>query len=144
MSADTKTSTAEIKITSTPSKPGGEPPSKTTKRTISEVSDASAEELTIIHQQLDHLTSDLKDTKTRVMNLISKDDVQTFISETINKVMGTIEKKMELLIENKIKEKTKTLEEKVNSLEFDKKNLTDRLIQAETDIDAQRVRLSEL
>ena len=73
----------------------------------------------LLNQQLEHLTSDLKDTKDRVMNLMSKDEVQNFISETINKVMSSVEKKVEKLIDNKIKEKTKTLEEKVEFLEFD-------------------------
>ena len=41
---ETKTSVCEIKVTSTPSKGGSEPPTKT-KRTISEVSESSAEEL---------------------------------------------------------------------------------------------------
>ena len=98
---ETKTSACEIKVTSTPSKGGSEPPTKT-KRTISEVSESSAEELTILNQQLEHLTSDLKDTKDRVMNLMSKDEVQNFISETINKVMSSVEKKIEKLIDSKI------------------------------------------
>ena len=130
-----KTSTCEIKVTSTPSKGGSEPPAKA-KRTISEVSESSAEELTILNQQLEHLTSDLKDTRDRVMNLMCKDEVQNFISETINKVMSSVEKKIEKLIDSKIKEKTKTLQEKVESLEFDKKNLTDSLTKAESNIES--------
>ena len=140
---ETKTSACEIKVTSTPSKGGSEPPTKT-KRTISEVSESSAEELTILNQQLEHLTSDLKDTKDRVMNLMSKDEVQNFISETINKVMSSVEKKIEKLIDSKIKEKRKTLEEKVESLELDKKNLTDRLTKAESNIESQTERVLEL
>ena len=80
-----KTSTCQIQVTSTPQGKGGSKPPAKSKRTISEVSESSAEELTIMNQQLEHLTSDLKDTKERVMNLMSKDEVQDFITKTIKK-----------------------------------------------------------
>ena len=55
-----------------------------------------------------------------------------------------MEKKIEELIDEKIKEKTKKLEDKVELLEFDNKNLTDRLTQAETNLESQKDRISEL
>ena len=67
---ETKASTSAFKVASTPQGKGvSEPPPKS-KWTISEVSDASAEELTIIHQQLEHLNTDLKQTKEKVMSLM--------------------------------------------------------------------------
>ena len=84
------------------------------------MSEASAEELTIINQQLEHLNSDLKETKDKVMSLMSRTEVQDFISETIGKVAVSLEKQLEIVIDKKVTEKTKELTEKVKSLEFDK------------------------
>ena len=131
---ETKASTSAFKVASTPQGKGvSEPPPKS-KRTISEVSDASAEELTIIHQQLEHLNTDLKQTKEKVMSLMSKEDVQNFISETIGKVALSLEKHLETVVDKKVQEKTNELTEKMKSLEFDNKQLTDRVTKAEKDL----------
>ena len=99
-----QTSTCLFKVGSThQGKGGSEPPPSKAKRTISEVSDTSAEELTIINQQLEHLNTDLKKTKDIVMSLTSKQDVQDFISEIIFKVAETLEKKLEKVIYIKFK-----------------------------------------
>ena len=98
-----------------------------------------------MNQQLEHLTSDLKDTKERVMDLMSKNEVQDVITKTIKKkVLTSVEKKTEELIDENIKEKTKKVEDKVELLEFDNKNLTDRLTQAETNLESQKNRITEL
>ena len=55
-----------------------------------------------------------------------------------------MEKKTEELIDENIKEKTKKVEDKVELLEFDNKNLTDRLTQAETNLESQKDRITEL
>lgn len=123
-------------------KVGSEPPPSKVKRTISEVSEASAEELTIINQQLEHLNADLKETKDKVMSLMSKSDVQDFISETIKKVVANLENQLEITINKKVTEKTKELTEQVKSLEFDKNQLTDRVIQAEKDLKMYKDKLS--
>ena len=138
-----QTSTCLFKVGSTPQGKGGsEPPPSKAKRTISEVSDVSAEELTIISQQLEHLNTDLKETKDKVMSLMSKQDVQDFISETISKVAVRLEKQLEIVIDTKVKEKTKELTEKVKSLEFDKDQLTDRVKKAEKDLKTYKDKLT--
>ena len=55
---------------------GSEPPSKDPKRTIPEVSESNAGELTIIHQHLENLTADLKDTREKVMSLMNRDEIK--------------------------------------------------------------------
>ena len=55
------------------------------------------------------------------MNLMTKTEVQNFITETVNKVMTSMGNKIEKMIDSKIKDKTKELEDKISSLEFDKK-----------------------
>ena len=136
-----QTSTGLFKVSTPQGKGGSEPPPKS-KRTISEVSEASAEELTIINQQLEHLNSDLKETKDKVMSLMSKNEVQDFISETIGKVAVSLEKQLEIVIDKKVTEKTKELTEKVKSLEFDKNQLTDRMKQAEKDLKTYKDKLT--
>ena len=136
-----QTSTGLFKVSTPQGKGGSEPPPKS-KRTISEVSEASAEELTIINQQLEHLNSDLKETKDKVMSLMSKNEVQDFISETIGKVAVSLEKQLEIVIDKKVTEKTKELTEKVKSLEFDKNQLTDRVKQTEKDLKTYKDKLT--
>ena len=136
-----QTSTGLFKVSTPQGKGGSEPPPKS-KRTISEVSEASAEELTIINQQLEHLNSDLKETKDKVMSLMSRNEVQDFISETIGKVAVSLEKQLEIVIDKKVTEKTKELTEKVKSLEFDNNQLTDRVLQAEKDLKTYKDKLT--
>lgn len=139
----------QIKVTGTPIRPskgGSEPPPPKTKRTISEVSEASAEELTIINQQLEHLTSDLKDTKEKVMSLMTKDDVQDLIEKTVEKAVEKAVKKtiagLHTLLDSKIKEKTNELTERVESLKYENGELKDRLKEAEKDLKSYKARLT--
>ena len=111
---ESKTNTSQVKANSTPQGKGdSEPLSKGPKRTISEVSESSAEELTIIHQHLEHLTAELKETKENVMSLMNRYEIKDFISETVEIVMKSITTNIQKLIsekvEEKIKEKIKTL-----------------------------------
>ena len=68
------------------------------------------------------------------MSLMSKEDVQNFISETIGKVALSLEKHLETVVDKKVQEKTNELTEKMKSLEFDNKQLTDRVTKAEKDL----------
>ena len=76
------------------------------------------------------------------MSLMSKNEVQDFISETIGKVAVSLEKQLEIVIDKKVTEKTKELTEKVKSLEFDKNQLTDRVKQAEKDLKTYKDKLT--
>ena len=102
--------------------------------------------ITIINHQLQHLTSDLKDTKEKVMNLMDKDEVQNFITETVEKTAKKVMKNMTdnliRMIDEKIKEKTEDLEDRVKSLQFENGNLKDRVIQAEKDLKVQKYSLT--
>ena len=122
---ESKKNTSQVKANSTPQGKGGsEPPSKGPKRTFSEVSESSAEELTIIHQHLEHLTADLKETREKVMSLMNRDEIKDFIPETVESVMKSfttnIQKLISEKVEEKIKEKNKDLEERMKSLEYEK------------------------
>ena len=88
-----KTSSCQIQVTSTPQGKGSSEPPAKSKRTFPEVSETSVEEMSFINQQLYHLSSDLKDTKTKVMSLMSAEEVQNFITQTVAKVMETLKRK---------------------------------------------------
>ena len=117
-----------------------EPPAK---RTISEVSDTSAEELTVIHQQLESLRGDLKETKETVMKLMSQEEAQEFITKTIEEATNRTVATLEKLIDMKIKGRTQEMEEKLRSLEFENNNLKDRVVKAETELVSYKARLSQ-
>ena len=113
------------------------------KRTISEVSDTSAEELTIIHQQLENLIGDLKETKAKVMSLMSKEEVQEFIIQTVEKATNRTVVTLEKMIDLKIKDRTQEMEEKLRSLEFENKNLKNSVVKAETGLAPYKTRLAQ-
>ena len=86
----------------------------------------------MIHQQLENLIGDLKETKAKVMSLMSKEEVQEFIIKTgenaTNRTVVTLEKMIDL----KIKDRTQEMEEKLRSLEFENNNLKNSVVKAET------------
>lgn len=127
------TSSASLTIRPTSGKTSsvGAPPAK---RTISELSDTSAEELSIIHQQLDDLNSDVKETKDKVMSLMSKDETEEFIGKAIDRAMSKMLVTLNKTVDKKVKEKTTDLEERIKSLEFENQNLKDRLTKTEKDL----------
>ena len=82
------------------------------KRSHSEVADSSlGDEFTSIQKQLDQLTSDIQQTREDVKSLMKKEEMRTFITDTItalfSKVQKKIEKKVEDVIEEKLEEKLK-------------------------------------
>lgn len=121
----------------------GEPLTKGPKRTHSDVSEASAEEMTIIHQQLDGLSKDIKETKESIQNLMSKKDTEEFIKQTVNSVVDKMYDKFTKLIDRKVKQEAKELEERIKGLEFENRGLKDRLLAVEEHSEILKQKLSE-
>ena len=92
------------------------------KRTHSDVAETSVEELGFIHEQLDVLTADLKETKESVKNLMTKDDIESFIHITINKVLEGMEAKIKSMVEEevntKVTDKLTEINDRLNSVVF--------------------------
>lgn len=121
----------------------GEPLTKGPKRTHSDVSEASAEEMTIIHQQLEGLSKDIKETKESIQNLMSKKDTEEFIKQTVNSMVDKMYDKFTKLIDRKVKQEAKELEERIKGLEFENRGLKDRLLAVEEHSEILKQKLSE-
>lgn len=122
----------------------GEPLGKIQKRTHSEVSETSAEELNIIHQQLDILTLDLKTTNENIKQLMTKDDIETFISKTVEKVLKSLEKNIEKYVDTKVEEKVNErvaeLNDRLDHMTYENGEIKDRLDKVEGELKKEKER----
>ena len=121
-----------------------EPAGKAQKRTHSEVSETSAEELSIIHQQLDSLSTDLKATNESIKQLMTKDDIESFIKQTVTEVLKSLETKMERWIEakveQKVKEKVTELNDRFDHVTYENGEIKDRLDKVEEELKKEKER----
>ena len=82
------------------------------KRSHSEVADSSlGDEFTSIQKQLDQLTSDIQQTREDVKSIMKKEEMKSFITDTVTAMFSKVQKKLEKRVEETIEEK---LEEKLN------------------------------
>ena len=112
------------------------------KRTFSEVSEASMEELSFIHQQLTSLQEEMKETKDGIKNLMTKDDIQSFISKTVKSVIQEMETKLILLVEKQVeeqlKEKTIELNNRLDYMVYENSEIKDKLDKMEKELQKER------
>ena len=113
------------------------------KRPFTEVANSSAEELALISHQMEDLSSELKELKNNVSQIMTKDDMKLFIKTTVEEIMNEISKGIELQIETKIEEQSKSLNKtiqdlkKENSLlQTENTNLQSKLKTVQNQIDA--------
>lgn len=105
------------------------------KRTHSEVSNCSTEELGYIHLQLENMSESLTEVRGDLKTLMKKEDIENLITTTVTNIMETLEKKLTSFINTKIKEETKELQDKIGSLEFENAELKSKLDQMKTKMD---------
>ena len=86
------------------------------KRPFSEVANSSAEELTLLAHQIEDMSSELKSVKESVSKILTKDDMKTFIKTTVEEIMTEIYKGIDLQIETKLREHSKTLNKTIADL----------------------------
>lgn len=113
----------------------GQPPLKKDKRTLSDVSNESVNtlEISTIQTQLDDIAGDLGELKIGLDNVMKKDEIESLITSTITNVMLEMEKRLKKDIDRAIREKTKDLQDRIDSLEFDNKQLSDSLKKTQED-----------
>ena len=87
-----------------------------TKRPFSEVANSSAEELALLAHQIEDMSSELKSVKESVSKILTKDDMKTFIKSTVEEIMTEIYKGIDLQIETKLREHSKTLNKTIADL----------------------------
>lgn len=122
----------------------GEPLGKVQKRTHSEVSETSVEELNMIHQHLDTLTSDLKATNESIKQLMTKDDIETLIVKTVEGVLKSLETKMkkyiDVRVEEELKERVTELHDRLDHVTFENGEIKDRLDKVESELKKEKER----
>lgn len=120
-----------------------EPMGKAPKRTHSEVSEASLEEFSFIHQQLETLTVELKETRNSIKNLMSKDDIESFITKTVQGIMREMEGKLTKLVEMEVKERTVELNNRLDFMVYENGEIKDRLYKVEEELQKERETMHE-
>ena len=114
------------------------------KRTHSEVSEASIEELGFIHEQMDTLTTDLKETKESMKNLMTKDDIEGFITKTVESVLIGMEAKIKKMVEEEVKDKMTVhlteLNDRLDNMVFENGDTKDRLDKVEDQLKKENER----
>ena len=123
------------------------PPAKKDKRTLSDVSNASSDcmvDFSHVQSQLDTISSDLADLKNGFNSMLKKDEIQALITSTITNVMEEMEKRIKADYDRKIQEKTKELQETINVLQYDNRQLTDKIEKIEENTKKKMAELTEL
>lgn len=100
------------------------------KRPFSEIANSSAEEIVLLNNQMDEISTDIKNL-TKNMNILmsksesmmNRDDMRTFIRSTVEGIMREINNNMEVTIEAKVNEKRKHLRDRNKQLTDDIKSL---------------------
>lgn len=136
---EVKTKGVSSKVTMTGD---GEPLGKMKKRTHSDVSETSMEELSFIQMQLDTVTTELKETKESLKNLMTKSDIADFITKTVDSVLkginDNIKKEVEEQVEVKVKEKVTELNNRLDYCVFENVEIKERLDKVEKKLKKQK------
>lgn len=120
------------KFIKTNQKKDGQPPAK---RTHSEVSNCSTEELSCIQLQLEQMSESLTEVRGDLKTLMKKEDIENLITTTVTNIMENLEKKMTEYINSKINGNLTDLQDKIHSLEFENADLKSKIDHMETKLD---------
>lgn len=100
------------------------------KRAYTEVANSSAEEIQLIHHQLETLSDDMRKQGEHIKNLMTKNDIHDMIKSTTENVMKEMKEQIGLLVDQKVNERCQELTDRIDSLEFEKGELKERLDEA--------------
>ncbi|MES9881224.1 MAG: hypothetical protein ABW185_10125 [Sedimenticola sp.] len=78
---------------------------------------SSVEEITVINQQLEGLSEDIKSIREDLQTILKKTEMEQLIHDTIHTAISELNENIELTIIMKVEEKTKDLQNKIQSLE---------------------------
>ena len=74
------------------------------KRPASEMDNSSfGDEITMINKQLEQLSEDTKETKDKVNNILSKDELKDFITTTVTSTVNSLMIELEVKIQFRMK-----------------------------------------
>lgn len=76
------------------------------KRPNSDMSlNSTAEEISLMSAQMDTLTDDMKTVRENLKGIMRKDEMETFIEQTVTKIINDLNENMEVTIAIKVTEK---------------------------------------
>lgn len=105
------------------------------KRVATEMADSSAEELTLIAHQLEGLTEDIRKMRADMKTLVNKEGIEDLVKKTVtslkDEIMKEVWERIDTIMDEKIAVRTRKLSDKLESLEFENKQLNDKLVQHE-------------
>lgn len=93
------------------------------KRPFTEVADCSAEEITLLSNQMEEIGADVKLLKEGLSQMMNKNEIKDFIKLTVEGIMTEINANMELTIDIQVKEKTDKMNMELASLKEENETL---------------------
>jgi SpoVK/Ycf46/Vps4 family AAA+-type ATPase len=91
--------------------------------------------LSHIQTQLEGLNVNMNNLRRDFKAMLKKEEIEVLIKSTLTDIMSTLEEKLKVYIQNELTLKTKHLNDKIDSLEFEKKELKEKLVSVETIIE---------
>lgn len=112
------------------------------KRPNTEMENSSfGDELTMITKSLEQLSDDVKQTKEKVKDMLSKDELCDFITKTVDTFVKQLEKRLEKEIEKKVNERTADITGRLDLITFENVELKDRIDKMDKDMKDYEERL---
>ena len=114
------------------------------KRTHSDVSpNCSMEELTVLCNQMEELSEDVKSLRGELKSVMKKDQMETFIKETVTQIISDLNENLTLMIEIKTDEKIKPIQEKLQEVEDENKHLRHDILQLKNELKSLKTQNEE-
>ena len=105
------------------------------KRPFKEVANSSAEEIVLLSHQMEELATELRaigssvnDLRAKTEDVMTKNDMKTFIKATVQDIMNEINKNIEVTIDIKVQERTKKWQEEIDLLREENDQLNLKLL----------------
>ena len=134
MSVEKATAVSTASLALSKSQPSRVVEQQKEKRSHSEVADSSlGDEFTSIQKQLDQLTSDMKQTREDLKSVMKREEMKSFITDTITAMFSKVQKKLEKKVEetieeqleDKLKDRLTELNDRMDSLVLENVQLKD-------------------
>lgn len=127
-----QSTSGEIPIQGRTSHKPGATHSQAEKRPNTEMDTSSfGDEITMINRQLEQLSDDTKQTREKVKDMLSKDELKEFITATMDALSKQLERRLEKEIDKRVKERTTEINDRVDSLTLENITLRERLEEVE-------------
>ena len=89
------------------------------------------DEITMINRQLEQLSDNTKQTREKVKDMLSKDELKEFITATVDALSKQLERRLEKEIDKRVKERTIEINDRLHLLTLENITLRKRLEEVE-------------